>query len=74
VSLSGEHLADLPNAALAVRAGLTALLDLPQGAGPTTDLFGDAPIGDSLADADEHVRRPLVSMMAALIIVFNAVL
>jgi hypothetical protein len=74
VGRSGEHLADLPNAALAVGARLTALLDLPQGARATTDLFGDASVGDSLADADEHVRRPLVSMMAALIIVFNAVL
>lgn len=54
VGLAGEHLTDLPNTALAVRARLTAVLDRLQRASATADLFGDAAVGDTFADADEH--------------------
>ena len=53
-TLGREHLPDLPNTRLAVGAGLAAVLDLPERARATADLFGDAAIGDALADADEH--------------------
>ncbi len=56
VRLGDEHLADLPDTALAVRTRLTTVLDLPDGARASSDLFGDATIGDTLADADEHGR------------------
>jgi hypothetical protein len=69
--LGREHLPDLPNATLAVRARLATLLDLPERARATTDLFGDAAIGDALADADEHGRGGLISVLK---IVFNSVL
>jgi hypothetical protein len=54
VTLSGQHLADLPNTALAIGTRLTTLLDLPEAARSATDLFGDAAIGDAFADAHEH--------------------
>jgi hypothetical protein len=54
VGLAGQHLADLSNAGLAVSARLTAVLDRLQRAGATADLFGDAAVGDTFADADEH--------------------
>jgi hypothetical protein len=46
----------MPDATLAVRTGLATILDLSQRARATTDLFGDAAVGDTLADADEHGR------------------
>jgi hypothetical protein len=62
------------DATLAVRACLATLLDLPQRTGATTDLFVDAAVRDTLADADEHsgaVGRRLISVLK---IVFNSVL
>jgi hypothetical protein len=54
VAVRRQHLPDLPNARFTVRTSLTALLDLPQRTGATPDLFGDAAVGDTLANADEH--------------------
>jgi hypothetical protein len=54
MGLGGQHLADLPNAGLAIGARLAAFLDLPESARSAADLFGDAAIGDAFADADEH--------------------
>jgi hypothetical protein len=66
--LRGDHLSDLPYATLAVRARLAAVLDLPQRARATSDLFGDAPVGDTFADADQH-GAGLISLLK---IVFNS--
>jgi hypothetical protein len=68
--LGREHLPDMPDAALAVRACLATLLDLSQRARAATDLFGDAAVGDTLADADEHDRGGLESVLK---VVFNSV-
>jgi hypothetical protein len=69
--LRRDHLANLPDAALAVRPGLAAVLDLPHRARATADLFGDAAVGDTLADADEHDGYRLISVLK---FVFNSVL
>jgi hypothetical protein len=69
--LRRDHLADLPDAALAVRPGLAAVLDLPHRARATADLFGDAAVGDAFADADEHGGYRLISVLK---FVFNSVL
>jgi hypothetical protein len=73
--LGREHLPDVADATLAVRARLTTLLDLPQRACAATDLFVDAAVGDTLADADEHVRGgPGLRLIWMLKFVFNSVL
>jgi hypothetical protein len=69
-ALRREHLADLPDAALAVRASLAAVLNLPHRARATADLFGDAAVRDAFADADEHGG----GLMSVLKVVFNSVL
>jgi hypothetical protein len=54
VRVSGQHLTDLPNTRFAVRARLTAFLDLSEAARTSANFFRDAAVGDTLADADEH--------------------
>lgn len=54
VTLADQHLADLPNTALAVRSGLAPRLDRLQRTGAAADFLADAAVGDTFADADEH--------------------
>jgi hypothetical protein len=65
--LRRQDLPDLSHATLAVRPGVAAVLDLSERARATADLFGDAPVGDTFADADQHGA----DLISVLKIVFN---
>lgn len=56
--MAREHLADLSDAALAIGPRLTAVLDVLERGSAAPDLFGDAAVGDTLAETDEHGSGP----------------
>jgi hypothetical protein len=58
VALAREHLADLADAALAIGSRLAPILDVLERRSAAPDLFGDAAVGDTLAEADEHGGGP----------------